>query len=133
MKVLTSVQKGDRVIASYKTGTYIGDVVDLGQSKAAVQVLAVLKHPEQGDLHHPHETEVAIFHQRRALSHREIANMPLSTLRIYTGNDIPDYKESLANALNTEIEGLEAAVKYAQQALLHLNGLRSDYNLDNRE
>ena len=67
---------GDLVKASYKSGEYIGEIVEMTRSKAAVKVLAVLKHPAQGDLHHPYEVDGVMFMQRKALSYQEIALMP---------------------------------------------------------
>lgn len=47
-------QPGQIVTASYKTGEYIGEVIELmSTGKAAVRILAVVKHPAQGDLHNP--------------------------------------------------------------------------------
>ncbi|BAB05453.1 activation of KinB in the initiation of sporulation [Halalkalibacterium halodurans C-125] len=46
---------GDFVRGVYKTGVYAGELMQVEQEKgrALVKVLAVLKHPMQGDLHNP--------------------------------------------------------------------------------
>ncbi|MDB5051999.1 MAG: kinaseassociated protein [Bacilli bacterium] len=119
-------QAGDFVIAAYKTGEYIGEIVEASAIKAAVKVLAVLKHPAQGDLHNPMQANVAFFHQRRALAYQEIALMPLHTISPY-GKTIPDYKESLYRALHDEMEELKHAMLFAQKCLNELESLEKDY------
>lgn len=44
-----------------KTGKYIGEITGIYPDHYVVRTLAVLKHPMQGDLHHPKETDVAFF------------------------------------------------------------------------
>jgi kinase-associated protein B len=122
---------GDRVIAAYKSGEYIGEIVELRPSKAAVQVLAVLKHPDQGDLHHPMEADVSMFHQRRALSHREVALVPMNSLRRYDG-PIPEYRESLLTAIERDIQTLEKTKKWIERSLRELDALYSDYQREGR-
>ena len=49
---------GDLVIAHYKTGKYVGEITNIrSNGYIVVKILAVLKHPMQGDLHHPKQTE----------------------------------------------------------------------------
>lgn len=117
---------GDLVKASYKSGEYIGEVMELSERKAAVRVLAVLKHPAQGDLHHPRRADVSFFHQRKALAHQEIALMPLPTLLLYTG-EVPDYHESLRTALIQELGELTKQLDYATRSLEELKLLEKDY------
>lgn len=118
-------QVGQFVAAAYKTGEYIGEIVELS-TKAAVKVVAVLKHPTQGDLHNPQQAEVAFFHQRRALANQEIALMPMHTLVAYAGS-VPDYKQSLQAALQAEIEEQENTMRFAQKSLEELLQLKQDY------
>ena len=59
----------------------------------------------QGDLHNPKQTDVAIFHQRRALSFREQTNVPKNMVKPYEG-DIPEYQASLKEAVTTMKENL---------------------------
>jgi kinase-associated protein B len=118
---------GDKVTAAYKTGGYIGEIVELsGSMKAAVKILAVIGHPTQGDLHTNMDPNVAFFHQRRALAYQEIALMPLSTVQLYEGN-IPEYKESLKRALDAEIQKLTDLEAWSKRSLQELKSLQSDY------
>jgi kinase-associated protein B len=119
-------QVGDHVIAAYKTGEYIGEIVDLSGKKAAVKVLAVVKHPTQGDLHNPLQANVAFFHQRRALAHQEIALMPFDSIAGYR-QPIPEYKESLRKALEQDKMALRNEVLFAQKCLQELESLEKDY------
>ncbi|GIP37282.1 kinase-associated lipoprotein B [Paenibacillus sp. J31TS4] len=123
---------GDWVTASYKTGIYIGQVVEWNEAKqkAAVEVKAVVKHPDQGNLHQPGRADVAFFHQRKALAQREIAWMPLDTLLPYEG-EAPDYRDSLRLAVDrqkAELKELaEERAAYAAKALHELEDLERDY------
>ncbi|GIQ69290.1 kinase [Xylanibacillus composti] len=122
-----TLQPGDPVVAEYKTGVYIGELVELIPGKAKVRVLAVVKHPEQGNLHVGHRTDVSMFHQRRALAFREVANMPLASVRRYT-SEIPDYYPSLQGAIRREIEELEERAKWARQSVESLRELQGEYD-----
>ncbi len=121
-----ALQPGDAVVAEYKTGVYIGELVELAPSKAKVRVQAVVKHPEQGNLHVGHRADVSMFHQRRALAHREVANMPLSSVQRYSG-DIPRYAVSLKEALTRTIAELEEQAKWALQSVESLRELQREY------
>lgn len=124
-----SLTVGSIVSAEYKTGEYIGEVVELSSSsKAAVKILAVSKHPTQGDLHNPMNPNVAFFHQRRALAFQEIALMPLYTVKPYNGS-VPEYKASLEKALLSEIHGLQQTIQWAQRCVQELEQLKKDYLL----
>lgn len=119
------------VIALYKSGEYVGELLRLDKPKAKVRVLAVLKHPKQGDLHHPNEAEVAMFHQRRALAHREVANVFATQLRPYEGGEAPDYQASLAAALRREIEEMKRLDSaFGRRSLVELEGLAKDYSIE---
>ena len=95
---VAEVKIGDIVTAINKTGKYIGEVTENRNSAYLVRILAVLKHPMQGDLHNPKQTDVAIFHQRRALAYREQTNVPKNMVKPYEG-EIPDYQASLKEAV----------------------------------
>ncbi|NEW06504.1 kinase [Paenibacillus sp. SYP-B3998] len=126
MNVIT-FQVGDRVTAEYKTGTYYGEVAEATNgAKAAVRILAVKEHPTQGDLHNPMDPNVAFFHQRRALSFQEIALMPLSTIRPFSGT-VPDYQESLKRALMAHIGKLSDLEAWARRSLQELDVLQQEY------
>jgi kinase-associated protein B len=118
------------VLASYKTGQYIGEVEDERNQMVLVNVLAVLSHPWQGDLHNPKKTDVPFFQERRALSDGERAWMPIHTLKEYDGI-LPAYKESLEMALTNYINKLqEDNSEWAKRSLLCLYQLKKDYKLD---
>ncbi|WCN37716.1 kinase-associated lipoprotein B [Aneurinibacillus uraniidurans] len=119
---------GTLVTASYKSGEYIGEIIELYPPRVAVvKILAVQKHPAQGDLHHPFATDVPLFHQRRALSYQEKASAPLASVRLYIG-DVPDYKESLLAALDSEIQKLQQDdSEWAQRSLSELHALQNEY------
>jgi kinase-associated protein B len=118
---------GDKVTAVYKTGGYIGEIVELsGKIKAAVKILAVIEHPTQGDLHQPMEANVSMFHQRRALAFQEIALMPIATIALYEGS-IPEYKQSLKRALDTEIQKLTDLEAWSRRSLHELKQLQNEY------
>ncbi|MCZ8515889.1 kinase-associated lipoprotein B [Paenibacillus filicis] len=120
---------GMRVRASYKTGEYIGEIAEAPSAvKAAVQILAVVKHPTQGDLHNPMDPDVGFFHQRRALAYREIALMPLNTIRPYHG-EVPDYTASLKEALASELELMDRTARWASRCKQELEQLTKEYSL----
>jgi kinase-associated protein B len=118
---------GDKVTAIYKTGKYIGEVTDIRPAAYLVKVLAVLKHPMQGDLHNPKQTEVSMFHQRRALAFREQTNVPKNMVRIFE-EEIPEYKESLREAVEKMKRTLsEAHTEWNDKSLQLLEDLAADY------
>ncbi|MDQ0225560.1 kinase-associated lipoprotein B [Metabacillus niabensis] len=118
---------GDIVTGIYKTGKYIGEITDIRPMHYLVKVKAVLKHPQQGDLHHPKDADVQFFHERRALAFNEQTNIPKKMVKPFDG-DIPDYQESLKNAL-TELreELMQLNTPWAEQSLSNLSRLEADY------
>ena len=66
---------------SHKTGTYGVSIVEQHGDEVLVQIEQVIKHPKQGDLHHPKATEGVFFHERKALSHFEKRYAKQSQLR----------------------------------------------------
>ena len=123
-----NLKAGSIVRATYKSGEYIGELVEFTRTKAAVKVLAVVKHPAQGDLHHPMETEGVLFHQRRALAYGEIALMHQSSLLPFHG-EVPDYQTSLKAALEKEMEMLRKMARWANRSLEELEKLKQEYGL----
>ncbi|WP_017727951.1 kinase-associated lipoprotein B [Halalkalibacterium ligniniphilum] len=122
---------GDYVRGVYKTGVYGGELLELEPEKqrALVKVLAVFKHPTQGDLHNPKQINVPLFHQRKALAQYEKAWMPLSSLKKLE-EDLPAYKDSLKTALQKQKEALaEEASPWAEQSLVQLEELEKEYGL----
>lgn len=117
----------DIVTAHYKTGKYIGEITNVGEQSYLVRVLAVLKHPTQGDLHHPKDAEVMLFHTRRALAFREQTNVPKKMVKIFEG-DIPNYHDSLKVAVDELKEQLSKEESaWHKKSLEALNELKADY------
>lgn len=120
---------GSIVSAQYKTGEYLGEIVEMSSSgKAAVKIKAVLKHPTQGDLHNPMDPNVPFFHQRRALADGEIALMPIYTVKPFNGI-VQEYRVSLERALYAEIRTLQQKAQWVERSLQELEELKKDYNL----
>jgi kinase-associated protein B len=118
---------GEIVTAIYKTGKYIGEITDVRPSSYLVKVLAVEKHPMQGDLHNPKQTDVGMFHQRRALAFREQTNVPLNMVRAYE-DIVPEYKNSLREAVDRmKLNLLEENSPWSLKSLEMLEDLEKDY------
>ncbi len=83
---------------SHKTGTYGVSIVEQHGDEVLVQIEQVIKHPKQGDLHHPKATEGVFFHERKALSHFEKRYAKQSQLREFNVERM-SYKTSLQQAL----------------------------------
>jgi kinase-associated protein B len=126
---MKTIEVGQIVRAKYKTGQYLGEVISNEETRTLVKILAVLKHPIQGDLHAPKQTDVALFHRRKALAQFEKAWMPISTVSKYE-EEVPPYSESLLHAVNDlEAKLQEDNSPFAQQSLQCLNELKDDYQL----
>ncbi|WP_308638421.1 kinase-associated lipoprotein B [Paenibacillus silvisoli] len=120
-------EQGAIVNFTYKTGEYAGEVMENGGPRALIKVLAVLKHPEQGDLHNPYNPDVPFFHERRALSYTEKANVPFGDIGGPFRGEVPDYKESLRRAVAAEIEGIDRLKRWAERGLEQLRQLEKEY------
>ena len=126
---MQEVQEGQLYAVAYKSGEYVGEFVERSANspRAVVQIKAVLRHPEQGDLHHPYEADVPLFHQRKASAYGEYVLVPLQALRPYAG-DVPGYAESLAAAWRRQYGELaERGDAWAERSLLELEQLRREY------
>lgn len=121
-------ETGEIVTFSYKTGKYIGERLERDERRTLVKTLAVLEHPEQGDLHNPYDPDPAMFHERKALSYTEKVWIPQQTAVPYTGA-IPPYRDSLRLALGAEMERLERLKRWAERSLNVLETVRGDYGL----
>lgn len=123
-------QTGQTVTGLYKTGKYIGEIVTSNRtgSHYVVKVLAVLKHPVQGDLHSPQSVDVPLFHERRALSQFEKTNVPQAYIKPFDG-EIPDYVDSLKIALEKQKSELQQSTgdPWAEKSLETLEILEKDY------
>ncbi|MDQ0229795.1 kinase-associated lipoprotein B [Metabacillus malikii] len=118
---------GDIVTGIYKTGKYIGEITAIKPMHYLVKVKAVLKHPQQGDLHNPKQADVELFHERRALALNEQTNIPKKMVKCYEGT-VPDYNTSLRDSLQhlmNELEDLDT--EWATRSLQHLSQLEKDY------
>jgi len=124
---MEELQVGQIVTGIYKTGKYIGEITDIRPQHYLVRVLAVLKHPIQGDLHHPKTADVLIFHERRALSYREQTNVPKQMVKPYEG-EVPEYLTSLKEAVNKmKAELAETPTEWADMSLKMVESLEKDY------
>jgi kinase-associated protein B len=118
---------GEKVTAIYKTGKYIGEITEDRPNAYLVRVLAVVKHPMQGDLHNPKQTDVSLFHQRRALAYREQMNVPKNMVKSFEG-EIPDYRQSLKEAVEKmKVILNEKDSEWNTKSLEMIAGLEKDY------
>lgn len=118
---------GEIVTAFYKTGKYIGEITDIRPEHYLVRILAVLKHPMQGDIHSPKDGEVPFFHERRALAYREQANIPMKMVKPYK-EDIPNYIKSLRAAVDKMKEELQKeSSSWAEKSMKNIETLEKDY------
>jgi kinase-associated protein B len=120
------LKAGDIIRAEVRSGQYVGELVEINGPRALVKVLAVLKHPEQGDLHNPYNPDVPMFHERRALSYTEKTTVLLRDVQRYTGS-VPDYKESLKAAAAAEIAALDRLYRWAAKGLEQMQQLEKEY------
>ncbi|QQZ10518.1 kinase-associated lipoprotein B [Heyndrickxia vini] len=112
-----------------KTGKYIGEITGIYPDHYVVRTLAVLKHPMQGDLHHPKETDVAFFHERKALAYREQSNIPLKMVKPYDG-DVPKYNDSLKQSVEKMINDLTAEeTDFNAKSIESLRSIQREYEL----
>ncbi|WP_100372776.1 kinase-associated lipoprotein B [Bacillus sp. FJAT-45037] len=117
--------------AKYKTGVYIGELLEKREleQRGLLKVLAVLKHPTQGDLHNPKKIDVPMFHQRKALAEFEKTWVPLATIKTYK-DEIPPYKQSLHNAWQAKYDELgEQSSDFAKRSIELLLELKTEYGL----
>ncbi|PTY78549.1 kinase [Heyndrickxia sporothermodurans] len=112
-----------------KTGKYIGEITGIYPDHYVVRTLAVLKHPMQGDLHHPKETDVAFFHERKALAYREQSNIPLKMVKPYEG-DVPNYNDSLKQSVEKMLNDLTAKKsEFNIKSIESLKSIQREYEL----
>jgi kinase-associated protein B len=119
-------QIGELVTVKVRTGNYIGEVYELYDMRLVVKILAVVKHPEQGDLHHPNDPDVPMFHERRALAYTEKTTVLPRDVQPYSG-DIPDYKQSLAQAAQQELYRLDKLYRWAAKSKATLEDVIKTY------
>lgn len=119
-------QAGDIVQAEVRSGRYVAELMEINGPRALVKVLAVLKHPEQGDLHQPYNPDVAMFHERRALSFTEKTTVLMRDLAPHDG-EVPNYDESLRAAVTGSIQALDRLHRWTGKALESIRQLEKEY------
>ena len=123
------LQIGDLCVIPYKSGTYVGKYMERSANspRAVVMILAVLEHPMQGDLHHPYETEVPLFHERKASAYQEQVLVPIGTMRAYEG-EMPDYSASLRSSFEKYFSEMNRrGDEYGQRSAEQLEKLKQEY------
>lgn len=124
---MSELKIGEIVTGIYKTGKYIGEITEVRPQHFLVRVLAVVKHPMQGDLHNPKDADVLIFHERRALAFREQTNIPKQMVKPFH-EEVPEYHESLKEAVEKmKAELIENETPWAEMSLKSLASLEKDY------
>lgn len=114
---------------SHKTGSYGVTIKEDNDNQVLVQIEQVIKHPKQGDLHHPNEVEGVFFHERKALSHYEKRYTKRSQLREFNVDKL-NYEDSLQQAItNLEQQLKEDDSEHARLSLENLNQLKEDYSI----
>ncbi|EKN63181.1 kinase-associated lipoprotein B [Schinkia azotoformans] len=120
-------QIGQIVTGIYKTGKYIGEVTAIKPQHITIRVKAVLKHPLQGDLHAPRQSDVLFFHERRALALNEQTNIPKTQVKLYE-DEMPEYYESLKKVVDDQITELKNTDSdWAKQSLKIFESLKKEY------
>lgn len=123
---MAEVNIGETVKAHYHSGTYIGKVIEDRGDKYLIEVLAVHKHPMQGDIHNPGKVENVFFHERKALFLREKMNVKKAAVHPYE-DKIPSYGNSLRRAVEVYREKLlQEDTPYNKLALERLETLEKD-------
>jgi len=118
---------GDIIRAHYNSGTYIGKIIEDRGNRFLVEVLAVDKHPVQGDLHSPKQVQGVTFHERKALAYREKMNAKKPATFAYE-SEVPEYAESLKEAVEKIRTNLKKEdTEYNQKALEKIADLEEHY------
>ena len=124
---MTTIQIGDIVKASYNSGVYIGKVLEDRKNSWLVEVLAIDKHPTQGDLHNLGHIDKGPFHERKALSFREKMNARKRKTSLYQAA-IPDYNDSLHKSIKQLRQELQSEnTDYNRAALKKLTDLETHF------
>lgn len=119
---------GQIVRAHYKSGTYIGEAVEDRGKRLLIKVLAVHKHPMQGDIHNPGKVDDVFFHERKALAYQEKMNVAKPAVHPFDEEEIPEYKASLVEAVAKLKDKLaQKDTEFDQKALRTLEELEGKY------
>lgn len=123
---MTRINPGDTVKAHYRSGTYIGEMIENRGDRYLIKVLAVLKHPLQGDLHNLKGTDDVFFHERKALALHEKMNVKKPAVHPFD-EAVPDYEQSLISAVENYRKKLQQETSpYNEKALKVLNHLEEN-------
>ncbi len=95
---MSTLQIGDTVKIRYNSGEYIGKILEDKRNFWLVEVLSVVTHPTQGDLHNPGQAEGIAFPERKALAYREKTNARKRDTLPYE-DEIEPYAKSLKRAV----------------------------------
>ncbi|MDG0820115.1 kinase-associated lipoprotein B [Staphylococcus equorum] len=118
---------------AHKTGSYGVIIKEEDENQVLVQVEQVIKHPKQGDLHSPTETENVFFHERKALSHFEKRYTTKSHLKSFTEDELP-YEQSLQQAITKlELKLKDQDTLHAKKSLENLQQLKKDYAIQYKQ
>lgn len=118
---------GDIIQTSYNSGSYVAKVIEIKGNFLLVEVLAVLTHPMQGDLHNRGQVEGVAFHERKALAHREKMNARKRQTSLYE-HPVPDYAVSLQQAVESYKKELQAEhTPFHQKSLEKIADLEEHY------
>ena len=124
---MSEITTGSLVKAHYRSGTDLGVVNELRGENYLVEVLAVQKHPLQGDLHNYGKLDDVFFHERKALAFHEKMNVKKAAVKKYEG-EIPDYGKSLKEAVEEYMEKLAAEdIPFNKLARQKLDSLENTY------
>lgn len=124
---MDTIQVGDIVETSYNSGIYVGEVLQDKRNFLLIKVLAVLKHPTQGDLHKRGQVEGVAFHERKALAFGEKTNARKMHTTLYTG-EIPPYAASLKQSVIDIKEELKSEnTVFNQLSLERIASLEKDF------
>lgn len=124
---MTIINLGDIVEAEYNSGVYVGKVIEDRRNFFLIEVLAVLKHPQQGDLHNPGKVEGVVFPERKALAYKEKTNARKRKIKLYE-KEIPNYLDSLNKAVEKIKETLSQEESlYNKISLQKLRNLEEDF------
>ena len=104
---MAEVPVGAIVRAHYNSGTYIGEIKEDRGDRYLVEVLAIHKHPLQGDIHNFGAVDNVFFHARKALAHHEKMNVKKAAVHTFN-EQIPDYNKSLKQAISVYKDKLSA-------------------------
>lgn len=118
---------------AHKTGSYGVIIKEEDENQVLVQVEQVIKHPKQGDLHSPTETENVFFHERKALSRFEKRYTTKSHLKSFTEDELP-YEQSLQQAITKlELKLKDQDTLHAKKSLENLQQLKKDYAIQYKQ